>query len=238
MLRSRLFTGLEKLSLIRFFAALATAKPEKLGPVSLAEWLDAKISQPRVRHFAEALAFPTIYTSARDVVTADVFVDKLQRAVKHPVHYLDNGWQTLVDGLEAAARTAGARIALETRATALAGSTDRMRTVLNDGTTVEADRVIVATPPQQAAQLLRSYPAGQRAVSGWSITPWHVACLDVALERLAGTGASRGSGSRAAAVHDRPVGLLRGRSGRRGAGLQLQAVGPGPPQRRPRCAPG
>jgi hypothetical protein len=101
------------------------------------------------------------------------------------VHYIDNGRQSLVDRLEAAARTAGVRIALKRRATALDDPAIGLRTVsLSNGSTVEADRVIVATPPHQAAHLLNTYPAGQRTVTSWSITPGHVACLDVALKQL------------------------------------------------------
>jgi phytoene dehydrogenase-like protein len=149
MLRSELFTATEKVSLIRFFAALGAARPAKLGEVPLEAWLAAKAKRPQVRRFAEALAYPTVYTSALDMVSTDVFVDKLQRALKHPVHYVDDGWQTLVEGLGAAARTAGAGVALEKRATAL-DEPGPIRTVsLSDGSTVKAQYVIVATPPMR-----------------------------------------------------------------------------------------
>src|SRR3712207_7056794 len=35
-------------------------------------------------------------------------VDKFQRALKHPVHYVDGGWRILVGGLREAAESAGA----------------------------------------------------------------------------------------------------------------------------------
>jgi hypothetical protein len=72
MLRSRLFTAMEKVSLIRFFCALGAAKPSKLGEVTLEPWLDAKVKRPRVRRFADVLPFPTVYISTLDVVSADV----------------------------------------------------------------------------------------------------------------------------------------------------------------------
>lgn len=185
MLSSRLFTTREKFDLIRFFGSLATAKPAKLGDVSLQSWLETKTKLPRVRQFARALAFPLVYSSALDVVSADLFVDKVQRALKNPVHYLDHGWQTLVDGLEAIARDSGARVLTGQRAVSLDEPSGGRRTVgLADGTTVTAERVILATPPREASRLLNTYDAGRKAVGGWLLTPGHVACLDVALGEL------------------------------------------------------
>lgn len=185
MLSSRLFTAREKLGLIRFFGSLAAAKPTKLGDVSLQTWLETKTRHPRVQQFARALAFPLVYSSALDVVSADVFVDKAQRALKNPVHYLDNGWQTLVDGLETIARESGARVLTGHRAVSLNEPGGGLRTVeLTDGTTVTAERVILAIPPREASRLLNTYDTGRKVVAGWHLTPGHVACLDVALVEL------------------------------------------------------
>ena len=57
-----------------------------------------------------AVARTFAYTTALDLVSAEMFVEKLQRSLKHPVHYIDGGWRVLVDGLRAAAERSEARI--------------------------------------------------------------------------------------------------------------------------------
>lgn len=74
---------------------------------SLRDWLDAKVRRPRLRRLIDSLAYPLVYTSVFDLVSAEVLVDKLQRALKHPVHYIDGGWRVLVDGLREVAERAG-----------------------------------------------------------------------------------------------------------------------------------
>jgi hypothetical protein len=64
----------------------------------------------------ESVAYPLVYTSALDLVSAEVFVDKSQRALKHPIHYVDGGWQVLVDGLREVAERAGSRVVDDARA--------------------------------------------------------------------------------------------------------------------------
>src|SRR5215203_4874928 len=85
----------DKLGLARLFASLATLKPRTVAQVSVEEWLERNIRRPRLRLLMAALARTFVYTSALDLVSAEVFVDKLRRTLRHPVHYIDGGWQTL-----------------------------------------------------------------------------------------------------------------------------------------------
>src|SRR5215468_2162384 len=50
------------------------------------------------------------YSAALDLASADTVVAKLQRTARYPVHYVDGGWQTIVDGLREAALQAGATV--------------------------------------------------------------------------------------------------------------------------------
>ena len=42
-----------------------------------------------------ALACTYVYSSALDLVSAEVFMAKMQLTLKHPAIYLDGGWQAL-----------------------------------------------------------------------------------------------------------------------------------------------
>ncbi len=175
----------DKLALVRFFAALGRTSPRELSGTSLRDWLDGKIRRPRLRRLMDSIAYPLVYTSALDLVSAEVFVDKFQRALKHPVHYIDGGWQTLIHGLRDVAVRAGARVVGDARVEAVEVGNGRARGVrLRDGSVVRASAVVLATGPRDASKLVAGgeHPSLRRAVD--VLVPGRVACLDVALGRL------------------------------------------------------
>lgn len=184
-LRTDLLGAGDKMALVRFFAALGRVKPCDLAGTSVQEWLDQKVRRPGLRRLMVSLAYPLVYTSALDLVSAEVFVDKFQRALKHPVHYVDGGWRVLVDGLRAASERAGARVISDAHVESVEAGGGRARGVrLRDGSRVRASAVVVATGPRDAAKLVDGggHPVLRRIVDG--LTPARVACLDVALGRL------------------------------------------------------
>jgi phytoene dehydrogenase-like protein len=174
----------DKLGLARLFARIASLKPHTVAKVSVEEWLERNVRRPRLRLFMVAFARTFVYTSALDLVSAEVFVDKLRRTLRHPVHYIDGGWQTLVDALRATAERAGARIVSGTGVEAVEHNNGRVRGVrLRDGSLVSASTVIIATRPQDASKLVDegANPSMHRIVDG--LVPAKLACLDVALSR-------------------------------------------------------
>src|SRR5215203_415853 len=147
-LRTDLLGAGDKLALFRFLAALSRVKPRDLAGTSLRRWLDERVRRPPVHRLLVSLAYPLVYTSALDLVSAEVFVDKFQRALKHPVHYVDGGWRVLVEGLRAGAERAGARIISDARVERVEVSGGRARGVrLRDGSLVRTSAVVVATAP-------------------------------------------------------------------------------------------
>lgn len=186
-LRTDLLGAGDKMALVRFLAVLSRARPRDLAGTSLQEWLDEKVRRPRLRMLAYSLAYPLVYTSALDLVSAEVFVDKFQRALKHPVHYVDGGWQVLVDGLREVAERAGARVVNGARVEAVEIEGGRARGVrLRDGSGVRASAVVLAAGPRDASKLVGEHQALRRVVDG--LVPGKVACLDVALSSLPSPG--------------------------------------------------
>jgi phytoene dehydrogenase-like protein len=184
-LRTDLLGAGDKMALVRFFAGVGRATPKDLAGTSLQEWLDAKVRRPRLRRLVYSLAYPLVYTSALDLVSAEVFVDKFQRALKHPVHYVDGGWRVLVDGLREVAERAGARVVNDARVEAVEVGNGRARGVrLRDGSMVRASAVVLAAGPRDASKLVGGgeHPALRRVVE--RLVPGRVACLDVALSSL------------------------------------------------------
>jgi len=110
LLRTDLLSLPDKLDLMRVFALAPGLKPYELRGISVQDWIEHTTHRLRVRQLLAANARTFVYSSALDLVSADVFVKKLQISLKNPVLYIDGGWQVLVDGLHVAAEQAGARI--------------------------------------------------------------------------------------------------------------------------------
>jgi phytoene dehydrogenase-like protein len=185
LLRTDLLDVGDKLGFIRLFAALALLKPHTMARMSVQEWLERNVRRPQVRRVMAALARTLVYTTALDLISAEVFLTKLQRSIKHPIHYIDGGWQTLVDALHTAAEQAGARIVSGTRVEAIEHRDGRVQGVrLRDGSLVRASAVVIATRPRDAAKLVDggAHPALRPIVDG--LVPGQIVCLDVALSRL------------------------------------------------------
>lgn len=185
LLRTDVLDAADKLALVSLFVVLGAAKPRALAKMSVQEWLDRKVRRPQLRRLMTAVARTFVYSTALDLVSAELFVEKFQRSLRHPVHYVDGGWLTLVDGLRAAAERAGARIVGDTHVEGVELGDGYARGVrLRDGSLVRASAVVVATGPRDAAKLVDGgeHPAMRRILDG--LTPARIACLDVALERL------------------------------------------------------
>jgi phytoene dehydrogenase-like protein len=111
-------------------------------------------------------------------------VDKLQRSLRHPIHYVEGGWQTLVDGLTRSAAAAGARLETGAAVEAVVLDDDQVVGVRVGGQLVAAGAVVLATEPAAASRLVGAgeQPALRRLLA--DLVPGRVACLDVALRRL------------------------------------------------------
>jgi len=185
LLRTDLLDMADKLNLMHLLAVIPRLNAFELRGRSVQEWLEGNIERPRVRQLMEAQARTFVYSNALDLVSAEVFILKTQFALKHPVVYLDGGWQSLIDGLHQAAVKAGARIMSGVRVETVEVRSGRVQGVLlNNGDIVQAHAVVAAMSPKEALKLVDRdrYPALSRTAG--SIIPAQVACLDVALRSL------------------------------------------------------
>jgi phytoene dehydrogenase-like protein len=185
LLRNHLLGAGDKLALLALLARIQGMAAAELAQTSVADWLAATIRRPRLRKLFAALARTAVYTAALDLISAEVFVDKFQRGLRHPIHYIAGGWQTLVDALRAAAEQAGARIVTEVHVDAVAHAGRRAIGVrLRDGTLAPAGAIVVATDARDASRLIGRdlAPALHQAIAGRQ--PALLACLDVALRGL------------------------------------------------------
>ncbi len=193
LLRTTLLDAADKRELLGCLLRVGTISPASVQNVSVADYIDHNARRPRVKTLLRSVARVVEYSAAIDLASADTFVARLQQTARHAVHYVDGGWQTIVDGLRNAALNAGAAIRQSTSAETIRIDNGRATAVrLHDGTELAADSVLLAVPPTDALHLLGTAPRLRSQLA--KALPAHIACLDVALERL--------PNSRATAVFD------------------------------------
>jgi phytoene dehydrogenase-like protein len=185
LVRTNLLSAGEKRELLGVFMRLGVARPEKYARMSVADWISATAQRPKVRQLLEATARTNLYTTALDLASADALVARLQQTLKHPIHYIDGGWQSLVDGLRDAAATAGVDILTSAGVETVQvqhGQATGVR--MHDGRALSADTLVIATPPEDALHLFPegAMPRLEASVAG--LVAVHIACLDVALSKL------------------------------------------------------
>lgn len=185
---SLLTTGLlgprAKLELARFLAGLGRLDPGPLVRLPLGDWLDRAFRRLETRQILAVLARVTTYTDAPDLLSAGAFIAQLRISLQPGVCYLDGGWQTLVDGLSAAAQAAGARIVTGARVAAVEHDGAARGVRLADGALRPAGAVVLATGPAAARALVAG--GDDTPLDRWAegATPVRAACLDLALRRL------------------------------------------------------
>jgi len=185
LLLTTLLDGTDKREVLGLFARLGAIPMARLGELSAAEWIDRTVRRPRVRALVRSIARVYTYSAALDLASADTVVAKLQQTARYPVHYVDGGWQTIVDGLREAALQAGATVRTASGADAIRLDNGRAIAVrLHDDLELPVDNVVLAVPPLDALHLLGSAKAPQLERQVAAMVPVHIACLDVALERL------------------------------------------------------
>src|SRR6185437_3715434 len=182
LMTSRLFGARTKLELANTLMKLPKARLDELDTVTVREWLDAELRGPTARQYLEAVVRLATYTNDPANLAASAAVTALQAA---RVMYLDGGWQTLVDGLSAAATAAGAQVRTGTRVEQVLIDGGRATGVrLADGQTLSADAVLLATPPNEAAATLSDSGLTEPARWARNAEPARVAVLDLCLRRL------------------------------------------------------
>jgi phytoene dehydrogenase-like protein len=125
------------------------------------------------------------YANAPDRLDAAAALRQIQLALRSNVLYVDGGWQVLIRGLEQRAREAGVTITTRARVERVVlegGSVSAA--VLDDGTRVAANDVVVAGDPGTALRLAEKERAPGLARAIASLIPVRAACLDLGLARL------------------------------------------------------
>ena len=171
LFRTTLLPWRDKLEILKLLATLPKLDVSRFESLTIREWLDRELSGSLARELVEALLRLSTYANAPDIAGVRSALAQLQLGVHGAVLYLDGGWRTIVSGLGAAARNAGAHV--ETSCAVAALEEDSV--VLGDGRKLKASAIVLAVAPFEVARLTGHVT---------ELEPIRAACLDVALSRL------------------------------------------------------
>jgi phytoene dehydrogenase-like protein len=157
-------------------ARLLTASATKWAGRSAEEWIESLGGSRDLSDLARLLIRVTTYVTDLDAMPADFAISRMKGA-RRGVSYLDEGFGSLVDGLSAAASTAGAAIREHQPAAGISAMRDGWEVALAGGEVLPAAAVVIAAGgPDTARNLLPVDP-------GWPEfgPPVTAACLDLGL---------------------------------------------------------
>lgn len=154
LVASPLFTMREKWTLARLPQILLALDPRELDYVTVADWVREFAGTGRL---AEAvLAFFRLSTFVNDPEeqSAGAALEQVQIGLRGNVWYLDEGWQSLIDGLESIVRSLRTEVRRGASAVRVENNDDGVLVTLADGQTIRGRTAIIAAGPDVAARLL------------------------------------------------------------------------------------
>jgi phytoene dehydrogenase-like protein len=180
LLKTKLFGVGAKIELAQVFGKLAKVKPQEVQNVSVKDWLAQNIRNEAIRDLVGAILRLGTYANVPEKLSAGYAIGVTQAVLRDGVIYPDGGWQTLVDGLEQAARTAKVNIVTS----AAVAAVDNDGVTLANGTKVKATAIIICAAPEIANKLIENGNHPQLSQFAHNAIEVRAACLDIALQRL------------------------------------------------------
>ncbi|ULL17237.1 NAD(P)/FAD-dependent oxidoreductase [Paenibacillus sp. H1-7] len=165
-------------------SGLGQIDTESVQSISLQDWAVNHIRHERVRLLFHVMCRQWSYCDDMSVLSAGFAIKQGQLAGRG-VHYVEGGWQIVINDLRDAAKKAGATIVTGYMAEQIMlknGSVNALK--LSDGTVIKVSSIIAAVGPHEVYRLVPDAEA--MSISRWRAEsrPLYAACLDVALRNM------------------------------------------------------
>ena len=170
----------------QFFKSPTNIDFSQLERTTVQEWLDKNIHDSNDSEVIKALIRLNTYGNDPDIQSIGSVLHQFYMGSQGGYMYLDHGWQTLVDGLVTAAKTAGVRIILGEKVIKLKKTdSSSWQVSLSNKTEVTAKIVVIAAGPMDAHNLFdESERPEVLTKAATESKPVRLVCLDVALRSL------------------------------------------------------
>lgn len=187
LLTTNLFPVTSRVQLTKLMLAFRGAKIDRIDDgMTYGEWIDAHVSDPRVRRFARAFGTVNTYSRPSRDLSAKFFVRHVQRTLfsKDGVGYMSGGWASMYNTFLRALTENGGHLVTGARIDTLRVEDGRVIAATAGSEHYEADAFVCALPPQDAATIA---PAGSTLAA--SLARWERlddvrgVCIDLGLSR-------------------------------------------------------
>jgi phytoene dehydrogenase-like protein len=173
-----------KIELIRFFKKLFKTDAAALPDISIREWVEQEIRDPKIRIFALANFRAVSYTQDPDHQLIGPVLQMTQNGLKHGILYVSGGWQSIVNQLKEKAVLAGV-VMLTKQVSEIKHDRGSVQKILfEDGESLNISNVISTLAPAETYRLTQN--AEQTVLKLWKAQarPSTAACLDICLNKL------------------------------------------------------
>lgn len=158
---------------------------EKLAQQTFKQWVQKTTSSENIQALLYLLGRLATYCHAPEKASAKIIVSHLKTVISGGVHYLDNGWQTMIDQLHNKAVIAGVQIQTHKRVKHIAPlAPDNFKIVLSNDEKIFAKHVICTTGPHELHHMLGENSPFAPNDTITKIIPVKGATFDVALSQL------------------------------------------------------
>jgi len=193
-----LFNWSGRMELIRKMLGVVFQNHEPQMERSIGDWLANEVQDPFIRDLLAGLFRLSTYANDPERLSAGGVLKQFRLALTGNVLYLDNGWQTMVDGLVQKAQQFGVELEVgravqevlfEQTTPELHKSVPNARhrvqgVLLKDGSYALAKDVILAVGPSVATKMANSERCPSLQIWAKELIPIRAACLDLALDTL------------------------------------------------------
>jgi phytoene dehydrogenase-like protein len=185
---SLMTTGLlgvaEKLELAALLARVSKLAERAATGETVDDFLGREVRSERVRDLLRALVRLTSYSALTNRISAAAAIAQVALGLGPGVRYLDGGWQSLVDALEARALEAGVELRRGAKVDRVNHDGTARGIELAGGERCAADAVILAGGPGEASALVDDGRHAFFAGALDRVLPIRAACLDLGLSSL------------------------------------------------------
>jgi phytoene dehydrogenase-like protein len=175
-----------RLRLLPLIGSLRLRDPEKLGDMTVDEWLEQNAGDEYVRRLIRALAVVNTYSRPAGALSAKFLLRHLKRNLfaKDYVGYMSKGWSTMYDAFASMIRERGGEIVTGAGVDRLVVEDGRVVAAVVGDRRFEADAFVVTAPPQEAPELADAGSPLRAELEQWrGLVDTRALCIDLGFSR-------------------------------------------------------
>lgn len=184
LLSDNLFSIRGKMDLTRLMLKLKKINTDKIGNISLKEWVEKEINDPLVRLLLFSICRSNSYVPYPDLHLAGPAIRQLQRTFGGKAFYISEGWGTLIDDLKEQAELAGVTFMNHRNVAEIKQEMKVHKINFTNGEALQVPCVLITAGLEETYNLVSDAQHTELAKWKRQARPVNAACLDLVLRKL------------------------------------------------------